>query len=131
MTPLAEPLTKSAVSSDVLPPSWLVGITYTHPFALVAMLAPPVCVIFSLRLIRSIFRRGHLVRFLVAAVVLVIDGAVIVYLFERHAPGSNIHTLGDTLWWSFVTVTTVGDGDHVPGHHRGADHRASSWPSGC
>jgi len=86
----------------------------THPVALASVIFPPVRVIFSIQLVRSVFRRGQLIRFLVAATVLVLDGAVIVYLFERHAPHSNIHTLGDALWWSFVTVTTVGYGDSYP-----------------
>src|SRR6516162_7350782 len=86
----------------------------THPLALASVIVPPVRVIFSIQLIRSVFRRGQLVRFLVAAATLVLDGAVIVYLLERHAPHSNIHTLGDALWWSLVTVTTVGYGDFYP-----------------
>jgi len=70
--------------------------------------------LFSFRLVRSMFQRGNLGRFLVAAAVLVLNGALIVYLYERHAPHSNIHTLGEALWWSFVTVTTVGYGDYFP-----------------
>lgn len=33
---------------------------------------------------------------------------------ERPAPGANILTFGDAIWWAFVTVTTVGYGDLYP-----------------
>jgi voltage-gated potassium channel len=85
-----------------------------NPVALAAVLFPPVRAIFSFRLVRAMFRRGHLPRFLLTAVVLVLDGAIVVYLYERHAPHSNIHTLGESVWFSVVTVTTVGYGDYTP-----------------
>ena len=86
----------------------------THPLRVLTVVFPPTRVIFSIRLVRTMFRRGHLERFLVAAAVLVLNGAVIVYLFERHAPKSNIHTLGEAVWWAVTTVTTVGYGDYTP-----------------
>jgi voltage-gated potassium channel len=85
-----------------------------NPLLLASVFFPPVRVIFSFRLIRTVFRRGHLARFLLAAALLVLDGAVMVYLFERHAPHSSIHTLGESVWWALVTVTTVGYGDYTP-----------------
>ena len=63
-----------------------------------AVIAPPVRVIFSVRLVISMSRCGNLSRYLPAAPVLVINRAIIVYLFERHAPRSNIHTLANSLW---------------------------------
>lgn len=48
-------------------------------------------------------------------------GALLIYFAslavleaERHAPGSNIQTFGEAVWWSCVTITTTGYGDFYP-----------------
>lgn len=38
----------------------------------------------------------------------------VVYLSERAAPDSSIHSTETTLWWAVTTVTTVGYGDTSP-----------------
>ncbi|MBA2953443.1 two pore domain potassium channel family protein [Nocardioides sp. MAH-18] len=41
-------------------------------------------------------------------------GALAILDAERDAPGANITTAGDALWWAATTVTTVGYGDRYP-----------------
>lgn len=49
-----------------------------------------------------------------STVFLVLIGALGVLDAERNAPDANITNFGDALWWSFVTITTVGFGEYYP-----------------
>ena len=40
--------------------------------------------------------------------------SILVLQFESNAPGGNIKTGGQALWWAVVTLCTVGYGDYTP-----------------
>lgn len=86
----------------------------TPPFGVLAALLPPFRLIFSLRLLQSMFRRGSLAKFLGVALLLVLNGAVLVVVFEHGAPGASITSIPVALWWTACTVSTVGYGDYTP-----------------
>ncbi|MBG6217160.1 voltage-gated potassium channel [Arthrobacter sp. CAN_A6] len=59
--------------------------------------------------------RGHIVLYVVVSMtVLGYAGALAVLDAEQDAPGANILTLGDALWWAMTTITSVGYGDFYP-----------------
>jgi voltage-gated potassium channel len=47
------------------------------------------------------------------SLLLVVFASIAILQFE-HVEGSNIRSAQDALWWSFVTITTVGYGDRYP-----------------
>ncbi|MDX3236873.1 potassium channel family protein [Streptomyces sp. ME03-5709C] len=95
-----------------------------QPLSLAVVVLPLLQPLRLLRLVSALFLVGQRVRlaaqvrlttYVVGAVLgLLAFGSVAVLEAERGSPHGNIRTIGDALWWSFTTMTTVGYGDHAP-----------------
>ncbi|MGI5355000.1 potassium channel family protein [Streptomyces sp. CA-252508] len=96
----------------------------SHPLDLLAVLLPLVQPLRLLRLVSTLLLVGRRARmasqitlttYVAGSVAgLLMFGSLAVLHVERDAPDGNIKTLGDAVWWSFTTMTTVGYGDHAP-----------------
>jgi voltage-gated potassium channel len=95
-----------------------------HPMDLLMVLVPVVRPLrllgpFSLRKVMgrasgTAIRARVMAYVIASAVILIYTVALSVLSFERGAPNANITTMGDSLWWAIVTITTIGYGDYYP-----------------
>lgn len=59
--------------------------------------------------------RGRVVVYgAITAALLIFCASLAVLQAERHHHGANIESFADALWWSVVTICTVGYGDRFP-----------------
>jgi voltage-gated potassium channel len=96
----------------------------THLFDLAVVVLPLFRPLRLLRLITVVtilqrtaggaFRNRVVIYAASAASLLVFVASLAVLDAERGVPGASITSFGDAIWWSFVSMTTVGYGDYAP-----------------
>ncbi|MDD5211250.1 MAG: ion channel, partial [Sulfuricurvum sp.] len=75
----------------------------------------------SLRQLLSILasKKFEILTLTMFSAVMIMVSSVLIYVMEANVPTSNINTLFDAVYWSVVTIFTVGYGDFVPVTHEG------------
>ncbi|MBQ4914081.1 ion transporter [Maribacter sp. MMG018] len=58
--------------------------------------------------------KEEIVLFLIVTLILIYISAVGIYYFENEAQPEHFASVFDSLWWSIITLTTVGYGDVYP-----------------
>ncbi|SCG39310.1 potassium channel family protein [Micromonospora coxensis] len=95
-----------------------------HLFDLTVLVLPVLRPLRALRLVTAVltisrrtetWARGRLAVYVgTTTLLLVLVSALAVLDAERASADANISSFDDALWWSAVTITTVGYGDHYP-----------------
>ncbi len=56
----------------------------------------------------ALLKRRRLGQLAIVSAMVILLGSTVAFLLEVNAPGAQIRTFGDALWWSATAVTTVG-----------------------